>query len=751
LAGWLFGRLQEAGINPPTDFTLTSVLGFVLEVLGITADNVFRRLVRHVGQSVVTRLRQMLNLATGVWSFVSILINEGPAGLWRELRERLSDLWNTVIQGAIGWVTEVVITQTSRWLLSLLDPSGITAVVNSLIAVYRAIESFVEYLHQMLEIVNRVLDGILDIARGAIEGAAGHLEDALSTALPVAIGFLANQLGLGRISSRIREILQRVQGVVDRALDWLIDRSIRAGRALLDLARRGVSAVRRGVQRIQDWWRARREFRVGRESHALFFQGRGTSARLMIASMQTSYERFLQSTTVPPEKEADKAQAVRLAGELGEAMQAATQADRDSGNRTARSSSAAAVDHAGIISAKLAQLATVTARFMPPDSLPEQSTDPEYGGMHASAFGTRATVTRLTQLHQHGNEPSDAQGHWDKLRLRYRGGSTLYVRGHLLNDNLGGPGNDWRNLTPLTQDANNRGSTSMFHSFETPVKTAIDNGKKVRFVVTANYGRGAIDTTAARAAGETVKAEIAEAERHVPLSVTCTAHELDAEGEPGTAIATSHVPNDLGSQKPEKYQLQPGTVPVDVDALYDELNTEMTAAIAANANLTWTGYRTSGGRSGRIDRLQSASSDGAAKVTLLRNRIRDHHLGRLLAAERAAIQAMIELMAWNQFTRGRAAYDSSRPEDERLNNSQIKQLQTAFNNKHDILRTQRTTSLVATANGLAAPESWDDFRRREGVIARAGGLTATQVKRIRQALNARMMALAANSAGDNNR
>jgi len=62
------------------------------------------------------------------------------------------------------------------------------AVVNSLIAIYNAIESFIEYLRQMLEIVSRVLDGILDIARGAIDGAAAYLESALGSAMPVAIG-----------------------------------------------------------------------------------------------------------------------------------------------------------------------------------------------------------------------------------------------------------------------------------------------------------------------------------------------------------------------------------------------------------------------------------------------------------------------------------------------------------------------------------------------------------------------------------
>src|SRR5205814_10175020 len=89
LTGWLFGAAEEAGIRPPADLSLRSILGFVLEVLGVTVDHIFERLAVRVGPTVAGRLRTMLNVATGVWSFVSVLVNEGPAGLWRELEQRL--------------------------------------------------------------------------------------------------------------------------------------------------------------------------------------------------------------------------------------------------------------------------------------------------------------------------------------------------------------------------------------------------------------------------------------------------------------------------------------------------------------------------------------------------------------------------------------------------------------------------------------------------------------------------------------
>jgi hypothetical protein len=272
------------------------------------------------------------------------------------------------------------------------------------------------------------------------------------------------------------------------------------------------------------------------------------------------------------------------------------------------------------------------------------------------------------------------------------------------------------------------------------VKDAVDAGKTVNFVVTANYGRSPINTSAARAAGETLKAEIAEAEQHVPLSVTCHAHEVDASGNTGAVIATPPpVPNDIGTEAPENYQLAPGVASIDVNAEFTALSSEATGALAATPTLTWTAFR-GAGRNGRIDRLEAAD---AARVTTLRNIFRDHHLARLFANEQGAIAALGELRTWADFTRGRTAYDSSRPEDERLSDSQISTLQTAFNGRRDTLREQRTGALVGLAGGLTARENWGDFRRRERVIESEGGLTDSQVSRVRAAFDARMAALPA--------
>ena len=295
VAGWLFGQMSDAGITPPQDLSFRSILGVILQILDITVDRVFQRLERRIGRERAQRLRRLLDIATGVWNFVARLVREGPAGLWEALQEQLSNLWEIVRNGVISWLTQTIITRVTARLLSMLDPTGIMAVVNSLIAVYRAIQSALDYLRQMLEIVDRVLDGITGIARGAIQQAAGFLENALARAIPVAIGFLANQVGLRNLSTRMGEMVEGVRARVDRAIDWLINRAIRAGQAVLRSLGRGGRREGRGAAGVRTASAVGRpvRFSAGGEGHRLWVRSAGRDAVVMIASQETSLDRFL--------------------------------------------------------------------------------------------------------------------------------------------------------------------------------------------------------------------------------------------------------------------------------------------------------------------------------------------------------------------------------------------------------------------------------------------------------------------------
>ncbi|WP_418320188.1 eCIS core domain-containing protein [Piscinibacter sakaiensis] len=530
VTGWLMGQVRDAGITPPADFSLRSILGFVLDVLGVTAQRIWAKLERRLDPATVARLRAMLSAATGVWRFVYLLVTQGPAALWEEIQGQLGDLWQTVLTGVIGWISTRVIDRAVRWLMSLLDVTGIMPVINALIAIYNAIESFFQYLRQMLEIVSRVLDGILGIARGAIEAAAGFLEGALARALPVAIGFLANQFGLGRLGERIRELLERVQGVVDRALDWLVDRAIRLGQSLIALARRGASAVGSAVRNLREWWRNRFGFTAANgERHELYFTGEGAAAQLTIASEPKSFSAFLDEQ----EAGADAAKRTRI--ETARTTHRSLLAKM----RTAVPAGAAA--GAGPADADAAEIVRLThelagiARELIGGDAASASTAPVFGGLQGG-MGRSVRVDRLTSVHPPGDQPSVSGGLWDTLGRRRQGGTTYYIMGHLLNHHLGGTGSSWANLTPMTGSMN----TTFSSRFEERAKQRVhDQNVALRFEASVRFGRGARTAEQQRLRAtanpdDALVADIIAAEQHVPTQVSASAADL-GDGPPGTS------------------------------------------------------------------------------------------------------------------------------------------------------------------------------------------------------------------------
>lgn len=236
LVGWLTSELQSAGIRPPQDFSFRSVLTFVLDVLGISMEKIWQKLAEHprIGPQKVARIRGMIDRLTGIWTFVKEVMEEGPGAIWRHIEEQLANLWNMVLDKVKSWIMEQIIDRMVARLLSMLDPTGVMAVINSFIAFYRAVQSFIERLREILTVINSFVGGVAEIARGVVASAANFLEGAMAGALPTIIGFLANQVGLRGLGSRIGEMIQSVQELVDRGLTWLVNKAVELGMSLLN-------------------------------------------------------------------------------------------------------------------------------------------------------------------------------------------------------------------------------------------------------------------------------------------------------------------------------------------------------------------------------------------------------------------------------------------------------------------------------------------------------------------------------------
>jgi len=110
------------------------------------------------------------------------------------------------------------------WLIGLLNPAS--AFVKACKAIYDIVMFFVEHGSQILDLVNAIVDSITAIAGGKIDQAADFIEKSLARAIPVIIGFLASLLGVGGISEKIKEVIDKIREPINKAIDWVINKAV---------------------------------------------------------------------------------------------------------------------------------------------------------------------------------------------------------------------------------------------------------------------------------------------------------------------------------------------------------------------------------------------------------------------------------------------------------------------------------------------------------------------------------------------
>ncbi|NWF29738.1 hypothetical protein HW130_26360 [Streptomyces sp. PKU-EA00015] len=252
LKQWLFGQLSAGGIEIPETFDAKGIIKLILSILGLTWTNIRTRIVARIGE------RAMGALETG-FEMVKVLVTEGVGGLWKWIAEKLSDLKDTVIGAIKDFVTEKIVTAGITWIVSMLNPAS--AFVRACKAIYDVVMFFVNRAAQIKSFVDSVLDSVEGIARGGGGGVPALIEQSLAKAVPVVLDFLASLLGLGGISAKIKEILQKVQAPVMKAVDWVIGKIVDAGKRILRSVRGGGADTEQSRQvkalarsRLQQAW-----------------------------------------------------------------------------------------------------------------------------------------------------------------------------------------------------------------------------------------------------------------------------------------------------------------------------------------------------------------------------------------------------------------------------------------------------------------------------------------------------------------
>ena len=223
LMGWLFGALGSAGITMPKSLDFRGILDLVLQILGLTWQNVKLRIVKAVGAPLMEKME-------GTVGVFKDFATKGIAGAWEWIKDKLGNLEEMVLEPIKSFVTEKIVKSGIMWIVSLLNPAS--AFIKACKAIYDIVMFVVERGAEMMEFVGAVIDSIGAVAKGGIGTMISKIEGVLAKALPLAISFLASLLGLGGISEKIRSIIDTVRAPINKAIDFVVGGAIKTFKSM---------------------------------------------------------------------------------------------------------------------------------------------------------------------------------------------------------------------------------------------------------------------------------------------------------------------------------------------------------------------------------------------------------------------------------------------------------------------------------------------------------------------------------------
>jgi hypothetical protein len=324
----------------------------------------------------------------------------------------------------------------------------------------------------------------------------------LAGLLTLAISFLAGFLGLGKIADKVMEIIKKIRAPIDKALDFLVNWIVNAGKKLFGSAK----------QAVKDWWKKTKPFTTkGGHKHELSYQGEEKNAVPMVAS-----DRKL---TIVDHAAAFKKQA----------------GGKDA---TEEQKKAASIIDATVALAKkdpsdpdiVTKMQFLFETYDEGGAFKEWKVTRVTGNLGGATVGMAMSVDWLNAKHPGGSPPgaSEQAPLMDQLITKPKTSSEdKFIRGHLLNENLGGLGVA-NNMFPITANANKNHLTFA----ETEVKKWVEDPNNYVFYEVKVGG---------------VKAQLNGKEKDpgnfVDCQFICNAQLKDAKGKVGKTL-TATIPSE---------------------------------------------------------------------------------------------------------------------------------------------------------------------------------------------------------------
>jgi len=427
---WLLGQLSDIGLKLPEKFDLKGIFSLILQILGLTYENIKSKLVKKLGKERVEKIEKGI-------SFVKEFSTKGTKSisqfLFEKFSERLNKIKENIFSQIKNWIVFRIIRSAVEKLILMWNPAG--AIFEAVRTIYNIIIFFYENIKRIKDVVTSIFNSITQIAMGQIKKAANYVENSLSKTLPLAINFLARFLKLGGLPKKIRDLINKARKPVDKLIDRLIDYIVKKGsRYLSSLIKKG----KEKVKMIIEWWKRKVSVKAGKKVYNIFFETIGDRAYLMISSSpKKRYQEFINQLIKNYNLDSKDPLVNQLieTGKKLDRRKIGIDKDKNKINEIIKD-----LNRFGNILKKLS-----TAEECPPSVI-------KYKGVNEIGGAKEMKAVVLSKINVEGSKPSDNPPIWKRLKP-IRNFPPEYIQGHLLNERLGGPGKRW-NLTPITKQTN---------------------------------------------------------------------------------------------------------------------------------------------------------------------------------------------------------------------------------------------------------------------------------------------------------
>ncbi|OLY94233.1 protein of unknown function [Cnuella takakiae] len=512
---WVTGEMGEAGIQLPEKFDFRGILSLILQVLGLSIQNLKEIARKVIGAKYVDMLEKGADLGIKagdkILQVFTILKKDGLAGLWEFIKEQFSDMKEKLMEEARSFIVVTIVEVAVVKVVSMLIPgAGFISAVKSLIDFLRTLFA---KARQIVSIITGIIDTFGEILAGNVGKVSGMVENVLAKFLGMAITFLAAILGLGKVGKKLNEIIQKkIKDPVNKALAKMmeklkavmtklgifkfldkVDEKIQGGKKWAqDKASQVKAKATETLNKIKGFLGSlfNRYTDAGGETHTLRFKGtelyRESVSKTLgnyllevkkeIGALPNADERKTHNASV------SKAFALhrKIVDLIGETV-------RQSGGGYVGRDKGFSPAEGEQLRAHLQAIAEIL-RTLPLSGKQKIIPKTRIAYLEGVADGINANASLLSlDSDEAGSQPAGANSPLSQAvidTVLTKKDNHNLVRGHLINHELFGTGVGTKNLAPIPKRANGQ----MLRDFEKEAKSLVHANEITKLEVTMHYG-----------------------------------------------------------------------------------------------------------------------------------------------------------------------------------------------------------------------------------------------------------------------